>query len=159
EADVADAERWTKIMIALRNAEHRLIRIDPGSSADDRQRYARTAGIAGLAAFAVILLRSRRIIYGRRGVVVRLVRVCSPLSNVAEHVIQAPGVWLFASHGMRLIVGVLSPPRDVRKRTVSCAGCSRARRVFPFRFRGQTVAESIVAHVQPVREINSFGSC
>src|SRR5262245_37468504 len=70
EANVADAERWTEVVIALGHAKP-IFRIGPGSPADDRQRNTGAALITGLASFAVISLRAWRIVYRGRGVVIR----------------------------------------------------------------------------------------
>src|SRR5882724_566244 len=91
EADVADAERGTKVMITFRGPE-KAFRVGPSSSADHGKRDARAALISRLSAFAVISLRAWRVVCRRGGVVIRLVGVCNPFANIAEHVIQPPCV-------------------------------------------------------------------
>jgi hypothetical protein len=62
------------------------------------------------------------------------------------------------AHRVRFIVGIFSKPRDFFKRAVRRARRSRARRVFPFGFRGQPITIPIAAHGQAVREIDRLGA-
>jgi hypothetical protein len=97
ETDVADAERGTEIVITIRDSEG-VVRMWPAASTYNRQSDARRASPRRCK--TCVRGRTRRIVYRRRGVIVRRVGVCSPFANIAEHVVEPPRVRLLASDGM-----------------------------------------------------------
>src|SRR5262245_60471971 len=135
EAEIAETERGTKVMIAIRNPD-RFLRLRPAASADDRQRDPRAALIPGLATFTGVRWRTGWIIHRRRSEVGRQKGIGGPFADVAEHVIKAPCIRFFASYRMRLIIGVFPIPRDLINWPISGALRSRSGRILPLGFCG-----------------------
>src|SRR6266446_7737855 len=88
---------------------------------------------------------------------IRPIPVLQPLTDVAMHIIEAPGIRLLLANGMRLPTGIISIPGILPQLTYVVAKTISRRRpgpgcVFPFCLRRQTVLRPTYLCVQPAEK-------
>ena len=94
----------------------------------------------------------------RRGVVILVIPIGTPFPNIAQHIIQSPGIRALLAYRMSLAVTVVAKPGMLALlanviASREQAGHPRPAGVFPLRLRGKAVA--VTAHVCDISAVDA----